>query len=229
MPGCRNVAVVVPWRGGCPHRERALSWVVTKYQTTHPTWQVVLGEHTADQWCKAEAVTAGLALTDADRLVIADADCWVDNLADAVNSSAPWTVPHLMVHRLDEQSTEQMYRTGVPGPGRTERPYRGHVGGGVVVIDRETYDAVPLDPRFTGWGQEDDSWSVALHTLVGPPHRGDADLVHLWHPPQKRMNRINGSRAGVALARRYRAVRNDPEAMRTLIDQGKRTLTEARA
>lgn len=70
-------------------------------------------------------------------------------------------------------------------------------------------------------GQEDESWACALHTLLGEPWRGDADLVHLFHPPQERMTRRRGSQESWRLRNRYFAARDDPAAIRGLIEESR--------
>lgn len=208
-----GVAVVVPWRGGCPHRERALTWLLDRLDG----WSVVLGEHTDGEWCKAAAVADGLAKTDADMIVIHDADVWVPNLDDAVANCRTWAIPHLMVRRLTEASTERLYLSGKPGEHLDRRPYKGFAGGGVTVVRRHVYDQCPLDHRFVGWGQEDASWALALETLYGKPWRGNSDLLHLWHPPQPRVNRQIGSEAGRRLHQRYRNATRHPNLMRAVL------------
>lgn len=205
------VEVVVPYRDGCPHRAQALRLVLDRYDREHPDWKVTVAElPTGAAWCKARAVNPAVTATGPDIVVVADADVWTSGLGDAVDRVAchlaPWAIPHHLVHRLDRSGT-----------GLDEPPYRGVAGGGIVVLPRSTARAVPLDPRFVGWGQEDVSWAVALHVLAGPAWRGTADLIHLWHPPQPRDTRKIGCRAGQVLHRRYLAARKDPERMRQLI------------
>lgn len=211
------VAVVIPWRAGCAHRERAAEWVLSRYTWNHPDWLITIGVHDNGPWCKAAAVADALDRTDADTLVIADADVWCDELEHAVNRCETWAVPHRLVHRLDLAATRQLFDTGTSGPSRAERPYTGHLGGGITIVRRDIYTDCPLDPRFAGWGQEDDAWAHALRTIHGEPWRGGADLIHLWHPPQPRRTRSIGNKAGHALIRRYRAASRKPAQMRQLI------------
>jgi hypothetical protein len=152
---------------------------------------------------------------------------WTDGLAaavGAVEAGVGWAVPHRYVHRLSEGATAALLNgqawDGIP---LAEREYVGVDGGGFVVARRETLLDAPLDPRFVGWGQEDTSWAAALDCLAGGHWRGDADLIHLYHPPQERMTRTRGSRASWALYRRYHATRVRPDAMRALIDEAKET------
>ena len=222
------VSVLIPWAGDCPHRRAARAWVVNRYRSTHPEWNVILGE-CRGPWVKAHAVADALSRTDADTLVVADADAWSDGTpaaVEAVMDGHPWAMPHTLVHRLTPGATAVMLAGREPDAAYRveERPYRGVMGGGIVVLPRETYLHCPLDPRFTGWGQEDISHGVALTTLAGDRWRGTADLVHLWHPPQKRMSRKIGSVSSEALHHRYELALNDPAAMSLLVEEARQCL-----
>lgn len=206
-------AVLIPWRAGCEHRARALDHVTSLYADHHPDWPVILGRCDEGPWIKAQAIMDALSRTDADVLVITDADVFTDGLAEAVAAvitGAKWAIPHYLVKRRAEDGTAE-----------DERPYPGIEGGGIVVLPREALLDCPPDPRFIGWGQEDECWAVALTALYGPPWRGTADLVHYWHPPQERWTRRRGSRESWALRRRYLNARHDPDAMRALIGEAR--------
>lgn len=213
-----SAQVVVPWRGGCPHRERVLGWAQGRYP-----WPVILARG-PEPWCKGAAVNPWVAEIDGV-VVVADADVWCDGLSqavEAVEGGAPWAIPHGDVHRLTQEATEAVL-AGADWRGQPleQAPYRGIRGGGYVVARAEVLREIPLDPRFTGWGQEDVSWGLALATLLGEPWRGEADLVHLWHPPQERMTRKYGSMEGRALYRRYARASHDPAEMQALIGEAR--------
>lgn len=215
------VEVIVPWRPGCEHREVALAWVAPRYP-----WPVTVATAPDGPWCKAAAVTTAAAASSAEILVIADADVWCDGTelaVQAVIDGHPWAIPHTRVHRLTPGATAVMLAGREPDPAYRveERPYRGVMGGGIVVLPRETYLHCPLDPRFTGWGQEDISFGLALQTLAGTRWRGTADLIHLWHPPQPRMSRKIGSVYGRRLHHRYELALNDPAAMSRLVEEAR--------
>ena len=101
--------------------------------------------------------------------------------------------------------------------GLARKPYLGVEGGGLTVLSRAAYATAPLDPRFAGWGQEDESWGEALRCLLGKRWRGTADLWHLWHPPPARLNSHVGSAEGRALHVRYQVAARNRAAMRRLI------------
>lgn len=214
-----NVAVLIPWMGGCPYRLEALERVTGRLAKIHPPWEIVLGElPLGSPWVKARAVDVALQKTSAATLVVHDGDVWTDGLDAAVASlgaECRWAIPHHKVYRL---------AGGVTGPTDDRRclvqaPYVGFPGGGIVVIDRDAYETCPLDPRFVGFGQEDESWALALTTIYGPPWRGDAPLWHWWHPPQPRRSRSVGNPESFALWRRYRRARNNPAAMSALVEE----------
>ena len=221
-----SVCVVIPWRAtDCPHRLRALEFVTARYAQEYPGWQVAVGEHNGGPWCKAAAVDAALAQTQAEILIVADADCWVDGLAEAVaavSTAAPWAVPHRGVRRLTVESTAR-YMAGEPWEmlELDERAYLGVEGGGVTVLHRNVYEMVPLDPRFLNWGSEDESWGWAMRCLVGHPVRLKYPLIHLWHPPQERARRHMGSLQNWDLRKRYARARDREHVMRHLIEEAK--------
>lgn len=218
-----TVDVLVPWRPGCSHRERALAWV--RHHYAEGGYTVRLGVAGEGAWCKADAIGMALGHSEAELVVVADADVWTDDLRkaiDAVEAGVPWAIPHRDVHRLTEAATSEVLAGAAwVGAETLQVPYKGIPGGGIVVAAREVIEAVPPDPRFTGWGQEDECWAMALETLVGPPWRGDAPLVHLWHPPQDRYTRRRGSPANWNLRCRYRVAREDPAAMRELLEESR--------
>lgn len=184
---------------------------------------MAVGRHDEGEWRKALALADALSQTDAEILIVSDADVWTDGLpaaAKAVQDGAPWAVPHRGVFRLTEDGTRR-YMAGEPLDGLplVERAYLGVECGGVFVVRREVYEDCPMDPRFTGFGGEDESLSWALRALCGAPWRGKAQLAHLWHPPQARVTRGRGSEANVALRKRYVRARRDPDVMRRLVEE----------
>jgi len=215
--------IVIPYRETDDHRAIALGFVL-QHLALWPA--VTVSADTEGDWCKARAVRRALVADDDSPLVIHDADVVVPTSAlvaavRAVDDGAPWAVPHTLVHRLDRLTTIEFIESReMPEHTRLVRPpYVGVAGGGITVIDRKVYDDCPLDPRFVTWGSEDEAWGWALSTLHGPPWRGDAPLVHLFHPHAapgaRRSIRIDSEK----LWRAYRAYRGDVNLMRQLVDR----------
>lgn len=222
------VDVIIPWAGKCPHRVAALQWVRDRYRTFG--WTVIVAHYIGDPWIKAAAVNPMVAASSAQVVVVADADCWSADVANAVDVVASgetdWAVPMHRIRRFNRDFTRRVL-AGADPAGHTsvsldEHPYHARDGGGIVVSTPTVLVDVPLDHRFEGWGGEDVSWGTALRCLHGRPWRGAADLWHLWHPPQPRSDRVVLSQANDRLARRYEQTRNNPTVMRALIDEAGR-------
>lgn len=198
----QSVAVVVPFRGGCTHRETAWAFLRTRYETLG--LDVVEGG-CVGPWRKAVAVNNAIRQSTAEILVIADADVWCDHVVDSieeVRGEAHWSVPHSKVCRLTKEATAEWLAGGKP-TATEENPYPGVEGGGIVVLERELWERAPMDPRFVGWGQEDEAWGISLRNHGLKIRRQPGVLWHLWHPPQQRDSRGIGSAESFELFREY--------------------------
>lgn len=216
-----TVSVIVPRAGDCPHREAAWQWLRPRYAD----YEIVEGHTSTRPWCKADAVRDALGRATGDTLVITDADVWSAATHDAiqavVDGAQRWSVPFIRVYRLNRDATSRVLGGEEPNARlkRAKPPYRGTIGGGVVVLRRDLYDECPLDSRFIGWGGEDVSWGYALRTLAGKPFTPAAHLWHLWHPPQKISDGKFERPESTELTARYRRAFNDVDAMRALVGE----------
>jgi hypothetical protein len=225
-------AVVVPWRAGCSWRDRAWQWVRPQYEAALPGWEIVEATLPDDQpWSTSRALMENLA---GDIVVMSGADCWSPGLAEAVaavEAGAVWAMPHTLVHRLTLSASKRVYG-GATFDSLTEdhwleKPYKGIKGDGICVVRRETFEEIPQDIRFTGWGRHGRAWRDAMTTFHGDPWRGSAPLYHLWHPPQERPSRMGTSAANEQLYARYKAARGDKPAMRVLIEEARACLSRS--
>lgn len=216
--------------GSCEHRDTNWEWLKARWGSLHPTWEIVEGNADPGRWCKAEAVTDALERTAAETLVICDADLACDPTAlaravQALDVGASWVVPYTSVRRLTAPATA----TVIDQPPETanlptdraslaRQPYSSMPGGGVLVLRRSTYLAAGGFPPFVGWGGEDVAFGLVLRTLAGKHTRIRSDLWHLWHPPQPG-RRPGGRSDNDRLTRRYIAAKDNPAAMRALVEQ----------
>lgn len=233
-----SVGVIIPWQQTIdPWRDRALAHVLTWWEDNHPDWPVVVGTMPTDDgpWCKGFAVHQAMASLNTEMIVVADADVICDGTANAVDQISAlrvgWAIPHRMVYRLTDTATALLYQDGRIPPvvraGVVSPDYReihpGFAGGGLVVLPARLLSDVPIDPRFTGWGQEDQSWARALTMLAGHPWRGRAPLYHLWHEPQPKISVGIGSPEGYALWQRYQGAATLP-IMLDLVEEARQAL-----
>ncbi|MDG4792013.1 NTP transferase domain-containing protein [Micromonospora sp. WMMD1102] len=216
----RKVSVLVPYRGDGGSRDAAWAWVSRRWQAVYPNWELVVGVCPDGPWRKGAAIRDAASRAAGDVLVVADADCWCDGVAEAVQAAydgAGWAIPHHNVHRLTESATARILAGGELHGNTTRRPYRGFAGGGMFALRRETLAKVPVDPRFATWGQEDEAAALALGCLAGQPYRGVAPLWHLYHDPAPRLTNYAGSHESLELLKRYKQAARSPKAMRALL------------
>lgn len=231
-----SVAVLVPFRPDGGWRDRVLAFVHARYNREHPTWPIILGACSGtdrsvgalNDWSKGEAVADARSRTSATVLVIADADSFMDarRLDDAVTTvqqTGRWVTPYETVRRLNEQATRHLLTAGGEPLGFDRQrdaardEYHGYAAGGIVVLPAEVYDDCPLDPRFHGWGGEDESWGYALTTLHREPVVQAGHLWHLWHPHPLPGARFPVNPATISRLRAYQEANEVPRMMRALV------------
>lgn len=220
-----TVSVIVPYHSDGAEREDNWNYLRADWRSSFPNWEIVTGD-CSGAWVKADAIADALSRASGDIMVMADADVWCDPSAiqaavTKVESGQTWAIPHLTVHRMTPDGTALFKAHADVGVNDLdEHPYEGVVGGGMFVMLRSAYEAAPIDRRFQGWGQEDQSAGMAWTTLYGLPWRGIDPLWHLWHPPMERQSRVIGSEESRALWERYRRANHNRPAMRALVGEG---------
>ena len=224
-----TVEVIVPYWGTDPHRRASLKWVTGMLTAQGLPTTVARRRKSVP---KAAALWPAIKRSDADILVLHDADCWCDGLTESIETIASgefvWGRPHRDVVRLSEASTA-FYCEHHALPNRREisydrTPYKGVTGGGVVIARTEVLLDCAMDPRFDGWGQEDMALGNAIWTLYGPPLIGDADLIHLYHEPAPRIDHMWGTEANKTLYTRYHHATTDRSEMLQLVAEAHQAL-----
>lgn len=180
------IDVIIPYGGVDVYRQLNLTHIVGTWEmmeSISPT----LGWAPAEPWIKANAVADALEHSQAEWIIVTDGDVWCENMAtfidDTMRHENQWGIPHRSIDRLDASSTSRVLNGGAWGGNLAKPSYRSVPGGGTVMLRREMYNQVPMDPRFVGWGYEDECWGLALMTMFGEPYRGSDPMWHLWHPP----------------------------------------------
>lgn len=220
-----QVSVVISHRPDGGERDRNLAWVLDHYRSHHPSYQVVVQDDPAPEepFNKGFLSNLGVAASCGDVLVVADGDLFVDpdsldRATATVHRDGGWVVPYSSVRRLDESATVSVLAGERPNDAMPlDRPsYAGIAGGGLWVMRRSDFLALGgMDPRFAGWGREDEAFGVAADTLVARHRRLPGPLWHLWHPPADKQH--PGIGENDRLMHRYRGARGNPAAMRAVI------------
>lgn len=210
--------VVIPWRGGCPHRARAWTWVLERWATLHSDAELVITASPEGPFNIAAALNIGIRGSRSDVVVLSGADVILDpsDVADAVDlaSDGRWVMLAGEYRRLSEDITAEV----LDGPVDAVWDWPGEemdtdLGWGPIVAPRELLLDVGYDERFLGWGGEDDAFGIAAETLAGSPLHLGGTAYMLWHPPATNTRYA----ANVALLNRYRSAHHCPSAIRALL------------
>lgn len=227
------IRLAVPYRADGGHRDAL--WDHLRPQWLSRGLTPVEGfQHDEGPFNRAACVNEALA-GPWDVAVIADADTMLD--LPVLIAGIHWRLdperlllPYTERRMLDEDHTHRLLLRSRPGPwagdvaaGAAEGhwtldPYVGFRSG-VIVVHRTLWDRVGgMDPRFLGWGAEDDAFADACETLGGgPPVRLDGPLWHLWHPDARPPRSDPHYRMNQRLWTRYRHAKGRPGVMAALV------------
>lgn len=214
-----RVSVVIPWReNGQYERERNVRLTVAHYAPVK--WSVVLADSHHNPFNRAASRNIGVEVNmDADVVVVCDAD-FLPPL-DAVLAACEGALADA---RLHQPFTEALYLTEaetasyLAGEGLPDRSGADLTGGCFVMTPEAWFEAGGMDPRFEGWGGEDDAFRIAAETLLGPRVHHEGVMPHLYHPSAAAFGTA-AHRGNLQLLRRYVAAANNPDAIRQIINE----------
>lgn len=223
-----TVGLVIPYRPVDRFRGASYPFVRAYLEASLPLHEVVIADDPdPSSFNRGRALDAGIAQTDVDLLVLADADLWVPKMAllRAIELAAQGALvtPFSRITFLNRQATSDVIRRNHYA---LEKNWRGdevaqfwnkRSDGGCSVLLRDNYvKAGGFDRTFDRWGFEDAAFSSAYSTLIGKREWVEAPAVHLWHPTC-RNTRDPLFRKRWDYCREYERAFGNPEAMAELI------------
>lgn len=217
-----RTVVLVPWRPGDPHRDRAWPWVRRRWHHRLGLPIVTGDSDPARPFNRSAARNdAARRAGDWDVAVITDADTIVRNAAPTVEAIAQAhatghvVLPHDAYRALDAKGTALVLANDAAGWAHLARSVA-RAPLGVVVVPRPAWEQLGgFDERWTGWGGEDAAFVEAAEVLVGLD-RLPGEIWHLWHPLDPTKRDYIAAKGG-ELRTLYRQARRDPDAMRQLL------------
>ncbi len=228
-----TVSVVVPWRGDGAQRDRLWKWCRDRWESLRDLGvvdEIIECDSGQEPFTRGTSLNRGVERAAGDVLVLADADTFVDEIAEALEllaSGAPWVVAYgwQEYYRVSPADTDAYLAYQLP---TTLRPFRFLEQcvsrSGCNVLTREGFDRVNGFPEtLRGWGYEDDCFVAAMDTLVGPHARTRGFAVQLYH---EHIEAERFHQPHIAENRRvsdlYAAARQQPDVMRALVRSQRR-------
>ncbi len=223
-----RAGVIIPYRKGCPWRDRSLPVVQRWWETICPDWPVSVADDGGTPFSRGGSLNLGVEYSGVDVIVAADSDLLIGHTqirraVELAAETAGLVQPFDRLDRYSENATRRLWEapwrafdgtfTPMTSWGRNVVP----LVGGINVLSRETWElAGGWLPGFRGWGHEDVAFEAQCSTLAGPTRHVAGTVAHLAHPIAAR----DRDQANNDLAVRVMAATGDPEAMRKVIADG---------
>lgn len=221
--------IYLPWRdSGAQDRLRNMRHVKRELESYELGPVRLMDSEAKRPFSRAQARNDAVSNSTADVVVLCDADTlpMPDALASAIKGASESAVLHLPYTQyvgLTEKHAKAVTsnKTGVDDMEWLETA--DHSIGGVWVIQPKAWwNAEGMDPKFTGWGWEDNAFYFASNTLNGDTVRHTGNIYHLWHTRAPNLIHTPQYRLNKQRYNRYRYVaRNGPAKLREFIRSGR--------
>lgn len=221
-----RVAVVVPWRGGQPDRERHHETVRAHLRALLPDAVHMDVDSGHRPFSRAGSRNLGVRLAqdaECDIVALCDADTLVEPeplmaAIEGAHRDGRLHLPYTRFRGLSPQGT-RLYLGGTPAHACESELETEWSTGGIMAIRPDSWWAMGgMDETFQGWGMEDTAARVACDALLGPTIRHEGAIHHLWHPsdidPSSATYQANLSRMA-----RYVEAEGNPDAVRALVSE----------
>lgn len=187
-----EISILIPFRDNGT-RKAQREWLHQRWLKLFPSAEIIVAEDDGlDPFSKTIAVNNAYKQSSSDIIAMVDADCWIDpaillDAAEKIRSGqASWARPCNDVYKLTKEFTKKLINFESSVDLVIDREdYRDITKaiGFVVVFSKDQFEKVGgMDPRFRGWGGEDNAWNLMLTTLFGEAFEGNEIGFHLWHP-----------------------------------------------
>lgn len=214
MPDSDAVAVCIPFVD-TNDEWRTKSRAFTQMHWMSMGLNVIYGTSEQRPVNRSAARNDAASKTDADVLVFADADTWIDDtqfwpMCDMALQSDRLVHGYTRLVKLSKKTTVRVLAGEDIRIGETipDQPL------GIVAVSRKLWVWVGgFDERFRGWGNEDRSFAYATETIAGKGRKVAGQAYHLWHPRAAENGRVPPHRrANIELGKRYKVAAGSPRA-----------------
>ncbi|WP_433364059.1 glycosyltransferase family 2 protein [Streptosporangium sp. CA-115845] len=218
-----RVAVVIPWRGGQPDRERHHETVRAHLRSLLPDAWHIDADSGHQPFSRAGSRNHGVRLAQdvgAEVVVLCDADTLPERepLLAAIDSAHDELLhlPYRLFRGFTPAGTDAYMAGTQPMDCGIELESEWSTGGCMVIQPPSWWRMGGMDERMTGWGAEDTAARVACDALLGPTVKHPGVIFHLWHPseidPASTLYQAN-----MALMARYVAAEGNPDQVRPIV------------
>lgn len=190
-----DLSVVIPWRAGSDEwRLRSFDWILSRYGHLFSEAEIIVSDDGSEDFRRGCSRNKGVSEASRKFVLVADADTipfpeFVAEGLRMLKRGAPWVIPYgdADYYNSDEKSARKILGLD-PWKGLSPHDitweHKLKSWAGQLLLRTDDYEAVDgYDPRFTGWGYEDNAFTATCDTLLGDHVRVDNGYtIHIWHP-----------------------------------------------
>lgn len=225
-----DYAVVIPWRGTSPERQRAFDYVKNWFvknmdvrQEEGARYPLFMPDTGSEKFNRGASRNLGVQLawrSGARVVVLCDADTVPE---EAPLREAIWAaekdhklhLPYTHFRGLTQSGTRRALR-GKPLEAQPTEDEHDHATGGILVIRPDSYVKAGGHPELLGWGFEDTIFRICCDALLGASYRHNGNINHLWHPKDWNLGSPQWL-ANKAISDEYTAVEGNKTAIQELV------------
>lgn len=182
--------IVIPWRDSGDAMRLMHFEFLSQHYTKHG-FSIIIGDNEGP-FNRSAARNAGVEKATGDVVIVMDADNYIplsqlDLAVELAIANDRLVKPFYKFGYLTAEATEALYLSypAVPQWSMTafiDTP-KMHFNGGAYVMKRELWWKVGgFDPDFTGWGCEDDAFTLECERVLGTTNYVGGYAYHLDHP-----------------------------------------------
>jgi predicted glycosyltransferase involved in capsule biosynthesis len=230
------ISLLIPFRN-TGDRDKQFNWLQKRWKSLGKDFEIIVAEDDGkDPFSKTMAVNNAYKKSTSDILAIMDADVWLDpqillDAADFIRKNPnSWVRPCRNVYRLKKETTKKIIKLDIDKPfpkiNESECERISIAIGGICVFSKKQFESVGgMDPRFRGWGGEDNAWNALLDAKFTKAQMWGKDLYHLWHPRERDQNNnaiwIGQDERNTKIAKEYGSVFKDAILLEKIIKENK--------
>jgi predicted glycosyltransferase involved in capsule biosynthesis len=190
-----ETTIIVPFRSDNGPRQKIWDWVKTRYQNLYPKWDIIEYDTEEKPFNRGASRNEAVKQAKSKYIVLADADVvpvdyeYLHVAIDMLESGVNWVLPYDYYYNLNQQTTDLVLNES-PNSIIDDDPtkdmcefWRIQSWAGLIVMRKQDFiQTGGYDPRFKGWGYEDNAFAIKNDALIGAYSRIEYPCIHLWHP-----------------------------------------------
>jgi hypothetical protein len=216
-----KISVLIPWRGGDPHRERVWNYIRGLWEELPVELCVGVDDEGGPFNC-SRALNRAFKMSTQPYIMQFGADCFpsVEAMSDALGMlmmNTPWVPLFEKTEYYGESATRKILNGDSPDRFKYDPSLSVPFQTGVLAMTREAFiETGGSDERFEGWGAEDSAFRMALYRLYEHGTPLPHTLRCLWHSTGHR----ELGEANLALCQEYERIDNREDMLAHIQQRG---------